>query len=689
MPRTVVTLRDNTYSLAFNGSSSYVSLGASGPVSLATSAFTLEAIIAVQKTGNTQTIIGDTTAVLSHFYWQISPELKLASYCHTTGLAGSQSGGASLVPGQFYRLHLSYDGANFNQYIDGVLDQSVACTGTVTASSTVCIGRGFGAGRYFKGNIKLLRYWTRALTQGEITSLVTEDNNNSSLRSGLVAEWLFEQGTGSTLTDSVGSDNGTIVSSQWSYVTPTKRRSQVGKGIPASTVQFNGSTQVLTVANSASLNPTSAITGVAWFYPRAIGATGTIVFDKSLLGVTNSYYLSISTNGTPLNYFEIGGVTKNFLTSEQRVLLREPNIVGFWYDGATLRTILYNSQTRGLSSNSLAATGSIGTNTSALRIGNSYTASFSQANGFIYRPRLWNRALSVNELDSLFYDLGHVSDGCILDLQMTEGTGTTVADSSGNSNNGTLAINTWGSNPVSSSRSVAANRVAVRNRPYSLQTNGSTSVISKSSPTGLPTGTSPRSVITSMFFATDTVSCVVDMHVNGAQSFGPILGNLAGSYVLFSDRINVGNNLMMTREEFYRYIGIGQWRRIVYTYDGATTLKLYVDGVLVKTATLGVALNTGTINTLLVASGQTAAQGPLYPFNGYVQDTVICSTELTPTEVAGEYFANITPQSAVFRMLADEGTGSTAADSIGSNSCSLSSTTWSSNSMFRARAVVT
>lgn len=464
MSRTIIGLSNNTFSLQFNGTSSVVSLGSSGPVSVAATAFTLEAIVCFEKTGTTQTIIGNTSVSVEHFYWQINPDMRLASYCQTSGLVGAHSGGQALVPGQFYKLHLIYNGSSLIQYIDAIVDQTTACTGTVTPTSSSTIGRGYAGGRHFKGNIKLIRYWNRALSASEVRARVEDDNNSSSIRTGLVAEWLFQNGSGSSLVDTVGTDNGTISNATWSYKVPSKRRQQVGPSINAYPVNFNGSTQKISVANVASINPTSQATGLVWFYPRAFTATSSILINKSLNGVTNSYYLSLGGKGELLLYFEIGGVSRNLLTSEQRVIPNEWNLVGFCYNGVDLRTIVYNSQLRGISTAALAATGSIGTNTDPLIIGTSSNGSFGQANGFIFRPRIWNQSLTIDQLDSLFYEFGHVSTGCVLDLQMLESSGLSAVDASGNGNNGVLVNNSRASSTFYSQRQVASGRQAAAGR---------------------------------------------------------------------------------------------------------------------------------------------------------------------------------------------------------------------------------
>lgn len=457
-------------------------------------------------------------------------------------------------------------------------------------------------------------------------------------------------------------------------------------------LQENAATTGIIIPNSASLNPTAAIALEIWVKP--FGGTGMTLFDNSTAGVTNSYFFYIDGIGGLYWYSKIGGLTRNLIGTVQRASPNEWSLISGFYDGANI-----NLCCNGALLGQLAATGALGTNAGSLRIGQYYNGAVTQFAKYT-RPRIYARVYTLQEHRDRYFagrDDASMRANLVLDLRLTEGSGSTVSDSSGLNNHGTLSGATWSTDvptprrtAVSGTpRTTTVTRVAVRDLPASIKMNGSTSVISKSSPVGLPTGTSPRSVIVNMLFPTDDLSCVIDMHVNSLQSFGPLLGNLAGTYYWFSDRFNGGNNLTMTRDEFYQYIGLNRFRKIGYSYDGATTLKLYVDGLLVKTGTLVSPLNTGTINTLFIACGQSSAQAPIYTSGGYVQDAIICNAELTATEFANNYRKDIIPASAVSRIKGTDGSGSTAADSIGSNSCTLTSITWSTNTMFKARSPVT
>ncbi len=144
------------------------------------------------------------------------------------------------------------------------------------------------------------------------------------------------------------------------------------------------------------------------------------------------------------------------------------NRIGFgWYDGAfktiwsasntapansilhliAIRSgsdiLLYVNAVDGTVSGAGAATTPIGT-PSNLRIG-ATTASIQQFTGEIYFVRVYDRALTAAEVWTNYKNGNpYAAGGAVLDLSLHEGAGTTAADQSGNSNDGTLTNGpTW------------------------------------------------------------------------------------------------------------------------------------------------------------------------------------------------------------------------------------------------------
>ena len=93
----------------------------------------------------------------------------------------------------------------------------------------------------------------------------------------------------------------------------------------------------------------------------------------------------------------------------------------------------------GKTNNFYAATASSINNTVNLLIGGYISSDFT-INGLMDDVRVYNRALTPAEVDQLY----SWAPSPIVKLEMDEGTGTTLYDSSGNSRNGTLNGNpTW------------------------------------------------------------------------------------------------------------------------------------------------------------------------------------------------------------------------------------------------------
>lgn len=84
----------------------------------------------------------------------------------------------------------------------------------------------------------------------------------------------------------------------------------------------------------------------------------------------------------------------------------------------------------------------------------------------------------------------------------------------------------------------------------------------------------------------------------------------------------------------------GVWHHFVYTYDGGTTVRVYVDGALVVTKTLGGVLNTFTGYPIEIAAQRSTDGNSLTLFlSGYINSVRIHGGVLTPEQVASNYLA--------------------------------------------------
>jgi hypothetical protein len=112
----------------------------------------------------------------------------------------------------WHHLVFTYDGANIEAYCDGVTQSGpvAAAAGTLTLNSAITIGV---AGT----NIADVRFYNVALTPTEVSSLFAGHN----VARGLVTEFPFPEGSGTTTTDIVGGLVGTLTNGPtWSTNIP-------------------------------------------------------------------------------------------------------------------------------------------------------------------------------------------------------------------------------------------------------------------------------------------------------------------------------------------------------------------------------------------------------------------------------------------------------------------------------------
>jgi fibronectin type 3 domain-containing protein len=198
----------------------------------------------------------------------------------------------------------------------------------------------------------------------------------SAQTAGLVAAYAFDEGSGTTAVDSSGNNNtGTIDGARWTTA-----------GLFGNALVFNGSARV-TVANAASLQPTTGMTLEAWVNPSAV----TNVWRDVIYKGNDNYFLeATSTNGS------VPGAGGTF----GEVYGAAPLQANTWthlavtYDKVTLRLYV-----NGVEVSSVARTESLATSTYPLEIGGDsiYGQYFE---GMIDEVRVYSVALSQAQIQA-------------------------------------------------------------------------------------------------------------------------------------------------------------------------------------------------------------------------------------------------------------------------------------------------
>ena len=196
--------------------------------------------------------------------------------------------------------------------------------------------------------------------------------------SGLVAAYGFDEVSGTSATDASGSGNtGFLVGA-----------THTTSGKYGGALVFSGSGQLVSVADSASLDLTSGMTLEAWVFPTQGGASWRDVIYKA----SDVYFLESSSTSGALP--AAGGTFGAPLFGTSALPLNTWSHLAASYDGAALRLYVNGTQVA-----SRAQTGAIQTSNSPLSIGGD--ATFGQYfTGRIDDVRVYNRALSVTEIQT-------------------------------------------------------------------------------------------------------------------------------------------------------------------------------------------------------------------------------------------------------------------------------------------------
>lgn len=223
---------------------------------------------------------------------------------------------------------------------------------------------------------------------------------------------------------------------------------------------FDASDDQITVPNATDnqLSGSTAFSVEAWVYGNSAGEiSGGRILDKT--GGGSVGYMLLNSAGVWSYTLYTGGFTRvsNTITAAYNAW---HHIVGVW-DGSTVKLYVNNTTSAANSATGAASDDSAQT----LYIGNR-SANDRTHYGGIRRIRLFrNKALSAADVATLFNSGDYIQDqaspvsGCTGEYNFTEGTGTTLADTSGNGNTATLGATTTAPTWRDTSTGVTANSV--------------------------------------------------------------------------------------------------------------------------------------------------------------------------------------------------------------------------------------
>ncbi len=200
---------------------------------------------------------------------------------------------------------------------------------------------------------------------------------------GLVAAYSMNIGSGTAVADTSGNNNnGTVANGTWAA-------GQFGNALV-----FNGTSTLVSVPDTASLDLTTGVTMEAWVYPT-VQPTGwrAIIVKEQPGNVLYYLHAGSSSANSPATGVFVGGAERS-LVGGTRLAANTWVHLASTYDGANQRLYI-----NGVQVSTRAQTGAISTSTSPLRIGgNSVFGEYFT--GRIDEVRIYNRALTAAEIQT-------------------------------------------------------------------------------------------------------------------------------------------------------------------------------------------------------------------------------------------------------------------------------------------------
>jgi len=444
-------------------------------------------------------------------------------------------------------------------------------------------------------------------------TILTAPNNN-----GLVGYWPLDEMAGDTAHDMSGNKNhGQLVNNPvWT------------DGVLGGALKFNGSNQYINT-NDNVLNISFSAFSISCWIKRNVNSVGIFIAGKMGTGGKRGWQFSLlSDNTLDMDYFNSSSGSEHEITSTNIIPVNIWTHCVFTFN-ASISEVLYINGILNKQQTSGVLTAFNGNNTASFRIADRGDGTATRFSGSIDEVRIYNRALSQNEITTLYNAgasklLAATNNGLVGHWSFDDiGDGNTAHDFSGNGNHGTLVNSpTWVDGILGKA----------------LKFNGSSTFITSNNLSNFPISNNAR---------TFSVWIYVDRYVDFQTIFnyGKTVQNQGWNVSISSS--GQGRKLAV-----YGYsnnptafgntmIPLNRWVHILITFSG-TSLNYYFNGLSDGSATHN-NINTVLNNQFTIGrsiDGWDAPSGT-YFWPGKLDDLRLYNRVLTPAEITTLYNAGL------------------------------------------------
>lgn len=363
--------------LHFDGTDDLVSIADAADLDL-TRSFSLEAWVRPDEESSAwQPLISKATTgenASGYLLLAQGAEPLPEGYISSAGATSGVGGEAALPEEEWSHIVLQSDLTQLRLYVDGELESTEPAIAVKATEADLEIGHTASVnGHYFEGMIDEVRIYDVPIAEHRIAS----DAESPVATPSPVAAYSFDEGEGGAVEDSAGGHDGEIEGATWTE-----------EGVNGYGLRFDGSDDLVSIADAAALDLTDAFTLEAWVRPDDESGEWQPLISKATTGSNASGYTLLSNgNDVPQAYVADSGSVDG-VSGQAALNPEEWAHLAVTYDGADLR--LYVNGELEATESAIAA----GENSAPLEIGHTESLGGRYFEGLIDEVRIYDVALS-------------------------------------------------------------------------------------------------------------------------------------------------------------------------------------------------------------------------------------------------------------------------------------------------------